>query len=103
MAFPKKFKHLLELKPDDVDLLDEAWLTYAGCGCEAESCGWQGWIIESVSRNGKQLPADTHQICPDCRRQLFRTEVTLRVIPSDDQSKARLPGRDYGVVPMEYK
>ena len=31
MAFPAKFRHLLELTADDLDMPDYLWLTYAVC------------------------------------------------------------------------
>lgn len=102
MSFPKKFKNLIELKREDVELPDEAWLTYAVCACEDDACGWQGWIIESLARGGKQLSADTGQKCPACGRMLFRTEASVRCVPSRDQSKTLVPGRDYDVSPIEY-
>jgi hypothetical protein len=103
MPFPRKFKHLIELERENVELPDEAWLTYAVCVSDEDACGWQGWIIESLARGGNQLNADTGQKCPACDRILFRTEVSVRCIPSSDQSKKLVPERDYEVSPIEYE
>lgn len=102
MAFPKKFKHLLELELEDAAQPDQAWLTYAVCACTKDACTWQGWIIESVSREGKQLWADTYQKCPECGRDLFRTGATVKFRPSEDQTPKLRPGIDYETVPIEY-
>jgi hypothetical protein len=80
MPFPKKFRDLIELTESQVTLPDYVWLSYAVCACKQDSCGWGGWIIESVWKEvpgGKDMPlqADTEQRCPRCDKQLFRTEI----------------------------
>lgn len=81
MAFPDKFRALVELGEKDVSIPDFVWLSYAVCAVEEESCGWRGWIIESAwkidPKTRKEMPveADTHQRCPVCGRQLYRTGV----------------------------
>ncbi len=83
------------------------WLNYAVCACEADSCGWQGWIVESafVRREGDEdllLPSDSQLNCPECPKPLFRTEVSYRFEPSEDQKPHLIPGVDYQETPMEY-
>jgi hypothetical protein len=51
MGFPRKFKELLEIDLSDVDRPDEAWLTYAVCATEKNSCGWGGWMLEDIRNN----------------------------------------------------
>jgi len=81
MPFPDKFRDLIELREKQVDVPDYVWLAYAVCATEEDSCGWQGWIIESAwkQRKGNQadseVKADAEQLCPDCGKLLFRTEV----------------------------
>jgi hypothetical protein len=62
---------------------DNATLTYSICGPDADACGWEGWLLEdasinTVATNGNRqkghLPAVTLQICPNCRKTLFRTD-----------------------------
>ncbi len=108
MPLPPKFKYLLELTYEQVERPSYVWLNYAVCGCEADSCGWQGWIVESafVRREGEDdllLPADDHLDGPNCRKPLFRTEVTYRFEPSEDQTHPLIPGVDYEETPMEYE
>jgi len=111
MAFPAKFRHLLELTADDLDMPDYLWLTYAVCAVTAEGCGWGGWMIDAVfHRDGQKhatgtgdrlLSAVDEQVCPRCGRETFRT-VDLRVEPSADQTPPLRPGIDYEVLPTEY-
>ena len=108
MSFPRKFKSLLEVTHEQVEKPSYVWLNYAVCGCGSDSCGWQGWIVESafVSREGDDdllLPSDRHLNCPECRKPLFRTEVTCRFEPSEDQTPSLIPGVDYEEPPMEYE
>ena len=42
VAFPRKFKHLLEIECEDRRAPPQAWLTYAVCGVTQDACGWQG-------------------------------------------------------------
>jgi hypothetical protein len=104
MAFPLKYRRLLETKPGDVPTPSIAWLSYAVCGAKNKSCGWQGWIIESVQDStGQQLPAATEQICEHCGKTLFRTSVALKLVPDSDQTPTLAEGRDYVALPMKYK
>ena len=100
MAFPRKFKNLLELTYEQVEQPSYVWLTYAVCGCGADSCGWQGWVVESAFVRREEdddllLPSDDHLDCPECRKPLFRTEVSYRFEPSRDQAHPLVPGVDY--------
>ena len=104
MAYPLKYRKLLETKSGEVPLPAEVWLSFAVCGTSKESCGWSGWIIESVTDvEGKQLPAATEQVCEKCGKTLFRTEVTIKVIPAADQTPDMIPGKDFNVSSMEYE
>lgn len=103
MAFPKKFKGLLETSPSDVDPPVDTWITYAVCGVDDDSCGWGGWILEGIRGTTGQLPANTQQICPECGKELLRTEVSVRFEPSEDQTPDLIAGVDYETVPIEYK
>lgn len=85
MSFPEKFQHLIELSEDRVAVPDFLWLAYAVCAVEGESCGWQGWILESVEKgdlnaDGEQVSADTEQRCPVCNRPLYRTGVERQFV-----------------------
>ncbi len=86
MRFPRKFQRMLELQPGDVTRPDEVRLTYAVCACFHDSCAWHGWTVESVARKGALLPADTHDKCPQCGKETFRTAATLRLVPSRNQA-----------------
>ena len=108
MGFPIKFKKLLEIELSDVDHPDEAWLTYAVCATEKDSCGWGGWMLENICKNTDEnaasinLPAFCEQVCPCCGRETFRTGATLKFIPSSDQTGQLVPGVDYEELPIEY-
>jgi hypothetical protein len=90
MPFPLKFKEKLETTKKDIDIPDEVWIVYAICGCEKDSCGWEGWTLESVLKkmNTKeiQLKCMHDQICPDCGQELFRTDTQIKMKYSKDQS-----------------
>ncbi len=103
MAFPKKFKNLLETKRGEVEEPNIVWVTYAVCGTENDSCGWGGWILEAAKGPSGQLPAYTRQICPSCGKETFRTEVSIKYEQSEDQTPDLIAGRDYDVIPMEYE
>jgi hypothetical protein len=108
MGFPRKFKELLEIEFRDVDRPDEAWLTYAVCATEKDSCGWGGWILEDIRKySGEKdsslvLPAFCEQVCPSCGKETFRTDATLKFVPSSDQTGRLVPGVDYEELPIEY-
>jgi hypothetical protein len=108
MGFPRKFKKLLEIELDDVIAPDEAWLTYAVCAVEQDSCGWGGWMLEAAIAKPEKddhfmvLPAVDEQLCPKCGRATFRTGASLRFVPSADQTPTCVPGIDYEVLPIDY-
>ena len=113
MAFPRKFKEILEPDAASVPRPDYLWLTYAACGCDAAACGWTGWITEAVFRRtssrhptstGDELLDSQDDKCPRCGRELFRTEFSIRFEPSADQwSPVGEPRVDSDVGPMEYE
>jgi hypothetical protein len=103
MPFPKKFKNLLETKRGQIEEPTSAWITYAVCGVEKDSCGWGGWILESAKGASGELPSFTDQICPSCGKETFRTKVSIKFEPSKDQTRDLIEGRDYDVVPMQYE
>jgi|GEM_PF-1250154 len=109
MKFPRKFKNLLEIELKDVDLPDEAWLTYAVCVLKNDSCGWGGWILEAALKKSSSdssfsaLSASDAQICPRCGLQTFRTGATLKFVQSSDQTApSGVPDVDYEVTTIEY-
>jgi hypothetical protein len=115
MAYPAKYRDLLELTLQDVEVPDYAWLTYAVCAVTKDACGWGGWIIEALfKRTGehhatgtgdKALPyADEMQTCPRCGRDLFRTSASVRMDLSADQTPVHgQEGIDYEVSEMRYE
>lgn len=103
MTFPLKFKSLLETTANDIELPKTAWVTFAVCAVEQDSCGWAGWILESVRGKSCELIADTDQICPKCGKQMFRTAASVKMEPSKNQTPDLIPGQDYEVTPMEYE
>ena len=114
MSFPAKHRNLLELTLKDLETPDYAWLTYAVCALTNESCGWGGWIIESAFKmtverhptgtGDEPMPtADGAQICPRCGRTLFRTNASIRMVPSEDQMPVcGEAGTDYEAAEMDY-
>jgi hypothetical protein len=113
MSFPRRFKPLIETELKDVDKPDYAWLVYAVCAAQEKSCGWGGWIIDSVYQNApelkattkrdKLLPGDYSAKCPRCHRPLYRTGAQLRFEPSLDQTPIHgVEGVDYQAHPVEY-
>ena len=114
MAFPKRFKDVLEPDPHSAPKPDYVWLVWAACGCEETACGWSGWVIEgaftrssirlSTSTGDALVPADDRLACPNCGTALFRTDISLRLEPSTDQPRLHgRPGIDYEVSPIEYE
>jgi hypothetical protein len=112
MAYPAKFRHLMEIEESDTIIPDQVWLAYAVCTAEKDSCGWAGWIIEAAWKNRSadsagRLPnwkdrqfvvADDRQRCPNCSKDLYRTGVgkLYELLPSQ-------PTRDlFDSVPIEY-
>jgi len=85
MLFPEKFRSLIELSEEQITVPDFLWLAYAVCAVQEDSCGWQGWILESVEKgdlnaDGEQVSADTDQRCPVCNRPLYRTGVEKQFV-----------------------
>jgi hypothetical protein len=107
MPFPIKFKDRLELTRKDVKIPSEAWIVYAVCGCEKESCGWEGWMIESATLKSADdevsLPCMNEQICPNCGKAVFRTDTQTKMQYSNDQSGLLIPGVDFETAPIEYE
>jgi hypothetical protein len=114
LPFPRKYKNQLETTLNNIDKPDYIWLTYSVCGCSQDACGWVGWAIEAVYKKSdkkyatgtgdKVLPADDRMYCPSCNKPLFRTDASIRLEPSIDQTPVGgIPGKDYAVVPMEYE
>ena len=112
MAFPRKFKEQLEKGIDDVKSPDYIYLVYSVCCTEEDSCGWEGWMLESAYRKSTEkhatltgdeiLEASDDQICPRCGKTTFRTDATLKFTRSKDQSSRLVAGVDYEVAPLEY-
>jgi hypothetical protein len=89
-GFPERFRALLETTETEVIVPDRVWLSFAVCGCEQDSCGWQGWILE----NGDQE-------CPVCGKLLFRTQVEKEyILNSSAPTKVTY---DYQSKPTRYK
>ena len=106
MSFPEKFRGLIELSEDRVAVPDLLWLAYAVCAVEEKSCGWQGWILESVEQgnggaHGKQINADTEQRCPVCNRQLYRTGVEKQFVLNPNAGPKL--AYSYDVVPPQFE
>jgi hypothetical protein len=111
MPFPKKFKHLLELTLKDVEAPDYGWLVYAVCGCDEGACGWGGWMLEAAFRNSTErhrtctgdrlLSTAPVASCPICGKPLFRTDASIRMVPSTDQTEPLAEHVD--TTPMEYE
>lgn len=104
MTFPERHRKLIETELSDIALPDSAWLTYAVCACEVDSCGWGGWIIEDLvnEKEDIHLNIDDRQVCPVCGKELFRTEASLKFILSKDQAPSLVPGVDYEIIPVEF-
>ncbi len=111
MAFPRKFKKLLELQRKDVPAPKQIWLTYSVCATRPDACGWQGWVLESAFNISELtcgpknlLPGNYSDRCPNCGSQLFRTGASYRFDPSSQQDLPHgEPGIDYELVPIEYE
>ena len=106
MAFPSKFKSLIELSLDQVEKPTSAWLNFGVCASSNDACGWQGWILESVEAaahgEAKVLPSDEDLNCPKCGNPLFRTEVSYKFDVSLNQAPKLIPNVDYEVMPVLY-
>jgi len=104
MAFPAKFRSLLEPPSDKVVPPHHVVVTYVACAVEPTSCGWTGWQLEGAysgeeSKFELLLPSRFEQICPECGKEVFRTEFSFRY---------ELKGREestttFAVLPVEYE
>ncbi len=108
MPFPKKFKPRLELTDSEVVAPNVVWICYCVCGVQKNSCGWEGWALDSVraEKNGKKeelIHADTDLSCPCCGKPLFRTAVSKRLVVSKNQVPDMVPGIHYHTAPMKYR
>jgi RNA polymerase subunit RPABC4/transcription elongation factor Spt4 len=110
MGFPIKFKELLEIEKKDVEKPEEAWLTYAVCATEQNSCGWGGWMLEAVwkktsdKRKNQFLTANDEEVCPRCGRETYRTGASYRFVISPDQTPiGAVPGVDFEITPIEFE
>ena len=115
MKVPERFRKLLSTTRTDISSPDYAWLVYGVCGLTEDSCCWAGWIIEGVFRSrglgppaatgtgDPVLPADYSQVCPNCGRQLFRTDTATRFERSvvQDRPGGLVPGVDYEVKDLD--
>ncbi len=106
VAFPRRFKHLLEIEKGDIAVPSHVWVTYCVCAINKDSCGWSGWTLEAVfsdpnaKTEEKLLDSQTDQKCPLCGGETFRTEASYRFDIS--QSQAVSNDFKYDVIPMEY-
>jgi hypothetical protein len=89
MAYPRRFKHLLEATLEDVPIPDDVWLVFAVCATTSDSCGWGGWTLESATQVGSRVQAYAEQICPTCGKPTFRTLTRVQYSVAADQSRAR--------------
>jgi hypothetical protein len=106
MPFPEKFRSLIELSEKRLIVPDFLWLSYAVCAVQEDSCGWQGWILESVEKGdmeskGTQVSADTEQRCPVCNLPLYRTGVEKQFVLNPN-ARPKL-AFSYDVVPPQFE
>jgi hypothetical protein len=88
------------------------WLVDAVCAVSPHSCGWGGWMIEAAFQKGDGghaassgdalLNVQEQQVCPRCGLETFRTEASVRIVHSEDQSLPWEPGKDSEFVCIEY-
>ena len=103
MAFPRRFKPLLERSRADVAEPSHAWVAYAVCAAEPQSCQWRGWVLEGLFSGAEVLISSDHCLkCPVCAKPLFRTEVEYRLELSADQTPPLIDGRDYTTAAIDY-
>ena len=106
MAFPLKFKHLLEINKGDITTPSHVQVTYCVCAVSTNSCGWGGWSLEAVFNDPNAtageniLTAQTDQKCPVCGGETFRTLASYRFDLSSNQTSPI--DYEYDVSPMEY-
>jgi hypothetical protein len=113
MKISARFKDAIEQGPG-AELPDYVWIVYAVCAIGPSACGWAGWIFDAIQRitgahhptasGDELLGADYSQRCPSCGGDLFRTEHSVKLDRSPDQTRPGLvPGRHYEVGPIEYE
>ena len=106
MAFPRKYKNLIETEKEDVTTPSHAWITYCVCAVNYNSCGWGGWSLEAIFHNPnanageKILEAQTNQVCPVCGGETYRTGVSYRFDLSSNQASP--DNFEYNGLPMEF-
>jgi hypothetical protein len=110
MAFPRKFQALLEIEKEDMPPPKHLWLVWAVCGCSADACGWQGWILEGAFSTSEPTVGPTYLVpgsyessCPMCHRELFRTAAAYRFDVSSTQIQPLIPGIDYKTTSIEFE
>ena len=113
MPFPARFKSLIESTVADVPCPDYAWASYSVCATTDDSCGWAGWVLEAAYRlsavrqptgTGDTLLPTSFEHCPECGKPLFRTSVSIRLVPSASQEPVHgKPGVAYEVAPTAYE
>lgn len=111
MAFPKKFRSLLESTSENVTVPTYVFLTYAVCGMTPDACGWSGWVLDGVfevdgirhntATGDKLLSSISSQICPNCGRETFRTAATFELDQSE--SSHHIGSEPENSTPLEYK
>jgi hypothetical protein len=108
MAFPRKFKALLEMEADAVRRPQHLWATYVVCAVEPSSCGWGGWELEAAFADDdgafkSLLPSSSQQVCPNCGKPTFRTAASFRYELSANQKPPLTKDLYYESSPMEYE
>jgi len=110
MALPLKFKKQVEQNLCDVAPPEHAWLEYAVCALDDDSCGWEGWMLGGVFKKAVDPHADPHESvlpnapcfdCPNCGKALFRT-FSARFDLAQDQTVPEI-WANYDVLPVKYK
>jgi len=106
VAFPRKFRNLLEIEKESVTTPSHVWVTYCVCAVKQNSCGWGGWTLEAVfsdpnAKAGESLlKAQTDQKCPVCGGETFRTGASFRFDLSSNQTSP--VDFEYNGLPMEF-
>ena len=93
-AISAEISCLIELARDQIEQPTHAWVSYAVCAVEEDSCAWQGWILDGVFKDEAILPSDDLN-CPRCGRPLYRVGIEYRLDLSADQTPSLVEGVDY--------
>ena len=101
MPLPQKYRGLIDLSRDQIEQPTHAWVSYAVCAVEEDSCAWQGWILDGVFKDETILPGDDLN-CPKCGRPLYRVGVEYRLDLSVDQTPPLVEGVDYQTSEVVY-